>query len=75
MAATASFQIFCGFLSILLGQSSEYLQQAGEFTFYGAADISAAVFLDPNHFATANDESNVIRIYSIGKGDRNHCRH
>ena len=70
MAAAASFQIFCGFLSILLGQSSEYLQQAGEFTFYGAADISAAVFLDPNHFATANDESNVIRIYSIGKGDK-----
>lgn len=41
-----------------------------ERIFHGAADISAAVFLDPNYFAVANDESNRIRIYSIEKTDK-----
>ncbi len=41
-----------------------------EFTFHGAADVSAIVFLDANHFAAANDESNTIRIYSIEKTEK-----
>ncbi|MHC5082382.1 MAG: DUF3616 domain-containing protein, partial [Planctomycetota bacterium] len=34
-------------------------------TFYGAADASAAVFLDAEHFVMANDETNVLRTYRI----------
>ena len=35
-----------------------------ERTFYGAADASAAIFLDAGHFVVADDESNVLLIFS-----------
>ena len=35
-----------------------------ERTFYGAADASAAIFLDAGHFVVADDESNVLLIYN-----------
>lgn len=38
-----------------------------ELTFCGTADVSAAVFLDPNHFAVSNDESNLLGIYRISQ--------
>ncbi|MCI0498584.1 MAG: DUF3616 domain-containing protein [Planctomycetales bacterium] len=38
---------------------------ANELKFWGAADISAGVFLDGGHFAVANDESNFLRIYRV----------
>jgi len=38
-----------------------------ELTFYGLADASAVVFLDAKHFVVADDESNVLRTYSIDK--------
>ena len=38
-----------------------------ELTFYGLADASAAVFLDAKHFVVADDESNILRTYSIDK--------
>lgn len=41
-----------------------------ERTFYGLADASAAVFLDKQHFAVADDESNELRIYEVGMPDR-----
>lgn len=41
-----------------------------ELTFRGTADVSAAVFVDPNHFAVANDESNLLRIYRVGQTDK-----
>lgn len=33
--------------------------------FHGAADVSAAVFLDTAHFVTADDETNFLRIYNV----------
>jgi uncharacterized protein DUF3616 len=37
----------------------------------GACDGSAAVALDSNHFAVADDDHNVLRIYRIGQPDSN----
>ena len=34
-----------------------------ELTFHGTADLSAAVFVDNEHFAAADDESNILRVY------------
>ncbi len=41
------------------------LMAGEELRFYGISDASAGVFLDPNHFAAADDESNLLRIYAI----------
>jgi hypothetical protein len=41
-----------------------------ERTFYGAADASAAIFLDTGHFVVADDESNVLLIYSAGDPEK-----
>ena len=38
---------------------------AEETVFYGACDASAAVALDENTFVVADDEDNVLRIYSL----------
>ncbi|GEM_PF-207154 len=51
-------------LAILLLASSTF---AEETKFWGAADVSAAVFLDDSHFVVANDESNHLRIYQIDR--------
>ncbi len=59
--------ILLGILFVLASQSNESFR---EMTFHEAADVSAGVFLDPNHFAVANDESNRIKIYSIEKPDK-----
>ncbi|HIK44622.1 MAG TPA: DUF3616 domain-containing protein [Leptolyngbyaceae cyanobacterium M65_K2018_010] len=32
---------------------------------YGMCDASAAIALDPQHFVVANDEDNILRIYSL----------
>ncbi len=39
------------------------------FTYRGACDGSAAVALDQDRFAVADDDSNVINIYQLGKPD------
>ena len=36
-------------------------------TFNGACDASAAVALDANTFVVADDEDNILRIYSLEK--------
>ena len=41
-----------------------------ERTFYGAADASAAIFLDVGHFVVADDESNVLLIYSTDNPEK-----
>lgn len=41
-----------------------------ERIFYGASDASAAVFLDTAHFVVADDECNILRIYTIEKSDK-----
>lgn len=55
-------------LLLLLGLAlpvSTGLSRAGEMVFYGASDVSTAVFLDGNRFAAADDETNQLRIYDI----------
>jgi hypothetical protein len=45
-------------------------QSAGQITTYrGACDGSAAVALDQERFAVADDDSNFLNIYQIGKPD------
>jgi hypothetical protein len=45
-------------------------QTAGQITTYrGACDGSAAIALDQDYFAVADDDSNVLNIYRIGKPD------
>ena len=39
------------------------------FTYRGACDGSAAVALDQDRFAVADDDSNVLNVYQIGKPD------
>ncbi|MFZ9032740.1 MAG: DUF3616 domain-containing protein [Anaerohalosphaeraceae bacterium] len=41
-----------------------------ERTFYGAADASAAIFLDGGHFVVADDESNVLLIYNTDNPEK-----
>ena len=41
-----------------------------ERTFFGAADASAAIFLDGGHFVVADDESNVLLIYSTDNPEK-----
>lgn len=38
-----------------------------ELIFYGLADASAAVFLDAQYFAAADDESAALNIYKVGQ--------
>ena len=38
---------------------------AAVMTFHGASDASAVVFLDEKRFVIADDETNVLRVYSI----------
>jgi hypothetical protein len=59
---------FFFFMSLLFSGISQ--EPFEEIVFHGAADVSAAVFLDPNHFAVASDETNQIRIYSIENPER-----
>jgi hypothetical protein len=39
-----------------------------EVVFHGACDASGAVSLDARHFAVADDEDNVLRVYDAEKG-------
>lgn len=66
MATTTLFVFEISFLISRVAVAPPYQ----EYIFHGTADVSAAVFLDPNHFAVANDESNEIKIYSIEKMDK-----
>lgn len=42
-----------------------YVMAEEELTFRGTADVSAGIFLDAQHFAVTNDESNILRIYAV----------
>jgi hypothetical protein len=50
---------------LILAVMVSCLMAGEEMRFYGTSDASAGVFLDPNHFAAADDESNFLRIYAI----------
>jgi hypothetical protein len=53
--------------AVLCGLVQTGLAKPMELTFFGIADASAVVFLDAKHFVVADDESNVLRTYSIDK--------
>ncbi|HMM88923.1 DUF3616 domain-containing protein [Bradyrhizobium sp.] len=61
------------FIAALLASTTSFsatAQAANQITTYvGACDGSAAVALDENFFAVADDDSNVLHIYRIGQAD------
>ena len=51
-------------ISVFLGVSTACCPATPiELTFHGTADLSAAVFVDNEHFVVADDESNILRMY------------
>lgn len=54
-------------LGMFLGGSLRGVQGAELLTFRGAADASAAVALDAKTLAVADDETNGLRLYDVGR--------
>lgn len=50
---------------VILMAAKSFIATAEETMFYGSCDASAAVALDNNTFVVADDEDNILRIYSL----------
>lgn len=59
----------CAFLALRLLPPQPACSADPVQTYYGLCDASAAVALDTDHFAVADDEDNVIRVYNRRAGN------